>query len=104
MSAMLKYFKLGSEYSAVFNTTHLIWHIKKQRIHEVHSSNTGKWTEATLADTFKKKEKYPRDSGMAQNITEKVTELITLDNQLISMVENGGFLCHLELLNPWYAL
>ena len=41
---------------------------------------------------------------MANNITEKVTELIALDNQPISVVEDQGFLRHLEFLNPWYAL
>ena len=37
---------------------------------------------------------------MAKNITEKVTELITLDNQLISVIEDQGFLHHPEFLNP----
>ena len=41
---------------------------------------------------------------MAKNITEEVTESITLDNQLISVVEDRGFLWHLEFLNPWYAI
>ena len=41
---------------------------------------------------------------MATNITERVIKLITLDNQLISMVEDQGFLCHLEFLNPRCAL
>ena len=58
----------------------------------------------TLAHTFKRKEKYPGDSDMAKNITEKVIKLIALDNQLISVVEDQGFLCHLELLNPFYGL
>ena len=56
----------------------------------------------TVVDTFKSKEKYPRDSDMATNITETVIKLITLDNQLISVVEDQGF--HLEFLNPRYAL
>ena len=41
---------------------------------------------------------------MAKNITEKVIELITLQNQLISVVEYQGFLRHLEFLNPRYTL
>ena len=41
---------------------------------------------------------------MATNITEKVIELIALDNQLISVVKDQGFLCHLEFLNPQYAI
>ena len=39
---------------------------------------------------------------MAKNITENVFELIALDDQLISMVEDLAF--HLEFLNPRYAL
>ena len=35
---------------------------------------------------------------MAKNITEKVIQLITQDNQLISVVEDQGFLPHLETL------
>ena len=41
---------------------------------------------------------------MATNITGRVIKLIALDNQLISVVEDGSFLCHLEFLNPQYAL
>ena len=41
---------------------------------------------------------------MAKNITEKVIEFMALDNQLISVVEDQDFLCHLEFLNPQYAL
>ena len=41
---------------------------------------------------------------MARNITEEITELIAVDNQLISMAEDQGFLQHLDFLNPWYAL
>ena len=37
---------------------------------------------------------------MSTNITERVIKLIALHNQLISMVEDQGFLRHLEFLNP----
>ena len=33
-----------------------------------------------------------------------VIKLIIPENQLISMVEDQGFLCHLEFLNPRHAL
>ena len=39
-----------------------------------------------LADTFKGTEKYPRDSDMAKNITERVIKWIALYNQLISVI------------------
>ena len=57
-----------------------------------------------LANTFKRTEKYPQDSDMAKNITEKVINILALDNQLVSVVEDQCFLRHLEFLNPWYAL
>ena len=41
---------------------------------------------------------------MTKSITEKVTELIALDKQLISVVEDQSFFRHLEFLKPWYAL
>ena len=41
---------------------------------------------------------------MAQNITEELIEFIALDNYLISLVDDQGFLCHLELMNPRHAL
>ena len=68
-------------------------------------AHKGKGTKKqTLADTLKRKEKYPWDSDMAKGITERVIKLITLDNQLISMVEYQGFLWHLDFLKLWYAL
>ena len=43
-------------------------------------------------------------SDMSTNVTERVIKLISLEYQLISVVEDQGFLCHLEFLNPRYAL
>ena len=40
--------------------------------------------------------KSPQHSNMATNITQRVIKLIALDNQLISLVEDQGFLHHLE--------
>ena len=81
---------------------------KKQRLKEYNefTQTTQAKTpmQQTLADTFKRKEKYPQDSDMAKNITERVIKLITLDNQLISVAEDQGFLHHPEFLNPQYAL
>ena len=55
-------------------------------------------------DTFKRKEKYPRDSHWPKTEEgKKVIEFIALDNKLISQ-EDQGFLRHLEFLNPRYAL
>ena len=86
---------------AAFNNAHLIQHIKKQNNQSYTASSL---KQHTLADTLKRKEKYPWDSNMAKNISENITEFIALDNQLISVVEDQGFLCHREFLNPWYAL
>ena len=43
------------------------------------------------------KEKYPRDSNMATNVTESMIKIITLDNQIMSLVEDQGFLHHLAI-------
>ena len=60
---------------------------KKQKLKEYNKFTQAIQAEApkqqTLADTFKRKEKYPQDSDMAKNITEKVLKLIIMDNQLI---------------------
>ena len=40
---------------------------------------------------------------MAKNITEKVIQFIMFTPQLISVIEDQGFLCHLQFWNPWYA-
>ena len=41
---------------------------------------------------------------MATNITERVIKLISLNNQLISVVEDRGFLVIWSFFNPLYAL
>ena len=125
LANLWKYFKLESESSpvatcnicnttisrggkrrAAFNNTNLIRHIKKQTLKE-HSAFTQATPakapkQQTVADTLKRK--YPRDSDIPKNITEKVIEFIVLDNQLISMVKGQGCLYHLEFWNPRYAL
>ena len=70
-----------------------VWKKNTQRVQQVHSRVQAKTPK--LADTFKRKVK---------NIIEKVIKLIALDHQFISMVEHQSFLCHLEFLNPQYAL
>ena len=43
-----------------------------------------------------KKELLNTTNLVLLNITEKLIEFIAVDNQLISVVEDQGFLCHLE--------
>ena len=77
---------------AAFNTQN-IKNKKLKILQWVHSSYVDKCTKAAnTAHNLKRKEKYPRDSDMAKNISEKATEFTTLDNQLISVVEDQGFL------------
>jgi len=128
MSAVWKYFKLENESSptatcnvcnasisrggsnrAAFNTTNLIRHLKNK-----HSTEYSEFTQATqaktapkqhtLEETFKRREKFPRDSDKAKKITERIVEFIALDDQPIAVVENTGFRRLLELLEPRYAL
>ena len=41
---------------------------------------------------------------MATNITERVIKLIALDNQLISVIEDQGFLRHLHYIYSTFEL
>ena len=127
MSAVWKYFNLENESSptatcsicntsisrggnkrAAYNTTNLIRHLKNKHPNEhiefTRASQAKAPTQKTLAEVFKKKEKYPRDSYMAKHITEKIIEFIALDIQPISVVEDKGFRRLLEFLNPRYDL
>ena len=111
MSAVWKLVNLEKE-SSPAATTHLQcsrcteWQQKHSKVkQQVRSSNTYKDTEAANTQNYANyKREYPRDSDMVRNITENVTELIALDNQLISAVDDQGFLRHLEFLNARYAL
>ena len=76
---------------------------KKQTLKEYN-----KFTQAIQAKTPKqkntRKEKYAQDSGMSTNITESAIKFIALDNQLMFVVEDQGFLRHLAILYIYSTL
>lgn len=85
----------------------MIRHVKNKHSKEYNKffqAIQAKAPQQTLRDTFKRKEKCPRDSDMAKSITENVTEFIALDNRAFSVVEDHGFHRLLDCLNRWYAL
>ena len=76
----------GGNKRAAFNTTNLKWQIKKQTLKEYNEfaeaiqAKTPR--QQTLVNTLRRKEKCPRDSDIAKNITEKVNEFIARDQHL----------------------
>ena len=58
----------------------------------------------TLADELQRREKFPTESLKSLAITWKVLELIVLDAQPMSVVEDEGFLRLLEYLEPRFSL
>ena len=56
----------------------------------------------TLSGTFKRKEKLPHNSEKAK--TAQIAEFIALDDQPLSVVENGGFKGQLECFSPFFSL
>ncbi len=97
-----------------FNTTNLIAHLKNH--HKQQHEDFQKITEArknltstslkqlTLAETFAKRDKLPRDGKKASAITEKIAQFIVLDDQPLSVVSNVGFKRLIEHLEPRYVI
>ncbi|XP_060794595.1 zinc finger BED domain-containing protein 4-like [Neoarius graeffei] len=98
-----------------FNTTNLICHLKK-RHPEVHKQ----WQEANAANVSKHKSKaavekpiqqvleqskeFAKDSAKAKSVTNKVMEMIALDDQPFSIVEDRGFRRLIEHIESHYSL
>ncbi|KAI2645091.1 Zinc finger BED domain-containing protein 4 [Labeo rohita] len=106
----------GGGKTATFNTTNLIKHLQKHHAKEHaeflqlnKTKGKGDNTAATaqqltLADALQRREKFPTESLKALGITQKVLEFIVLDAQPMSVVEDQGFRCLLEYLEPRYSL
>ncbi|XP_026284719.2 zinc finger BED domain-containing protein 4-like [Frankliniella occidentalis] len=58
----------------------------------------------SITDAFKKVTTFPRDNKQAKKITRKILEMIALDYQPISIVEDKGFRALINLLEPRYVL
>ena len=100
-----------------FNTINLMSHLKN-RHPEVHkqcqeanvASKQAKTKTATAAvgspiqQALDKTKKFAKDSAKAKSITNKVMEMIALDNQPFSIVEDRGFRQLIEHIEPRYSL
>uniref|UniRef100_A0A1A8MBN7 Zinc finger, BED domain containing 4 n=2 Tax=Nothobranchius pienaari TaxID=704102 RepID=A0A1A8MBN7_9TELE len=98
----------GGKDRAAFNTTNLIRHLKNKHPAQYSeftaATQIKTWSQPTLEAMLKNKEKLPKDSDKAKNITTKIAEFIALDDQPLSVVSNVGFRCLMEHLEPRYEL
>ena len=65
---------------------------------------SGSLSQPTLAESFARREKIPRDGKKALAITEKIAQFIVLDDQPLSVVSNVGFKRLIEHLEPRYII
>lgn len=63
-----------------------------------------KTKQPTLESVIRKKTKYRPDDLRAREITRKITEMICLDNQPLSVVEDVGFKNLINFLDPRYDM
>ncbi|XP_053571558.1 uncharacterized protein LOC128661312 [Bombina bombina] len=126
MSAVWKYFKINEENPRMadcklcssklsrggakvssYNTSNLIKHLKLK-----HKSEHGEFAtlasssthQPTLQQTLARREKLSRDNPRAVKITEALTQLIILDDQPLSIVDNMGFCRFINVLEPKYDI
>ncbi|KAK0140436.1 Zinc finger BED domain-containing protein 4 [Merluccius polli] len=95
------------------NTSNLIAHLKKyhRKEHEdfrtsskAKQQTSGSLPQPTLAESFARRDKLPRDGKKALAITEKIAQFIVLDDQPLSVVSNVGFKRLIEHLEPCYII
>ena len=103
----------GGSQQSHFNTTNMIRHIRtrhRTQYAEYEKMNKPKLTslsspslsQPTVSDAFKVREPYSRDSKKWKEITQKILELICLDEQPLSVKEDTGFRRLLPCLDPRY--
>ncbi|XP_034542641.1 zinc finger BED domain-containing protein 4-like [Notolabrus celidotus] len=101
-----------------FNTTNLICHLKNRHpeVHkqwqEANATNVSQKAKTTAAaavgspiqQVLDQTKKFAKDSAKARSITNKVMEMIALDDQPFSIVEDRGFRRLMEHIEPRYSL
>lgn len=96
-----------------FNTTNLITHLKNHPVvhkeyEELATSKQLKTATAAVGSPIQqaldKTKKFAKDSAKAKSITSKVMEMIALDDQPFSIVEDRGFRQLMEHIEPRYSL
>ncbi|CAK6980925.1 zinc finger BED domain-containing protein 4-like [Scomber scombrus] len=122
MSAVWTFFTVSNKDTRIaalksFNATNLMSHLKN-RHPEVHiqcqeanvASKQPKTKTAaaavgsTIQQALDQTKKFAKDSAKAQSITNKVMEIIALDDQPLSIVEDRGFRQLIEHIEPRYSL
>ena len=100
-----------------FNTTNLMSHLKT-RHPEVHiqcqeakvaskqpkTKTTAAAVGSPIQQAFDQSKKFAKDSAKAKSITNKVMEMMALDDQPFSLVEDRGFRQLIEHIEPRYSL
>ncbi len=93
-------FKEGGASAKTFSTSGLIYHLKSKHSdhyaeYERNAAQKRKAPPSTptpsVVDVFEKARKFPSDGVKAKGITQKIMELIALDDQPFSVVEDVGF-------------
>lgn len=100
-----------------FNTTNLICHLKNRhpdlhkQLQEKNAANISQQAKtkasaagSTIQQVLDKTKKFAKDSAKARSITDKVMEMIALDDQPFSVVEDRGFRRLIEHIEPRYSL
>lgn len=105
--------KRGGSTTKNFNTTNLVSHLKfrhPETYKDYQKKVTAKQTEVptgnarAVQQTIESSRKFDKDSAKAKGITKKVMEMIALDDQPISMIEDQGFRQLIEFIEPRYTL
>ncbi|KAI2643098.1 Zinc finger BED domain-containing protein 4 [Labeo rohita] len=103
----------GGASAKTFSTSGLIYHLKSKHPdrcaeYERNTAQKRKTPPSTptpsVVDVFEKARKFPSDSVKAKGITPKIMELIALDDQPFSVVEDVGFCRLIEHIEPCYAM
>ncbi|RXN03340.1 zinc finger BED domain-containing 4-like protein [Labeo rohita] len=103
----------GGASAKTFSTSGLIYHLKSKHPdrcaeYERNTAQKRKTPPSTptpsVVDVFEKARKFPSDSVKAKGITPKIMELIALDDQPFSVVEDVGFCRLIEHIEPRYAM
>ena len=100
-----------------FNTTNLICHLKNRHpeLHkQLQEANAGKVSQqakkkaaaagSPIQQVLDETKKFAKDSSKARLITNKVMEMIALDDQPFSIVEDRGFRRLIEHIEPRYSM
>ncbi|KAK7878679.1 hypothetical protein WMY93_030515 [Mugilogobius chulae] len=109
----------GGAAAKSFNTSNLISHLKFKHpdIYKEYASKSGtskqqardeRATPAAgktlIKQAFDSALKYSKDSAKAKSITRKITEMIALDDQPFSVVEDKGFRQLMDHIEPRYVM